>query len=270
MSGTSISPTTILGDRGVRFAEFVRGILNRATLKPQTLQILLTEESLRTYGVAFTHISADPENNYEYLEFLGDSILNTAIVWYMSRRFSDLQGPRAVKYLARLKINLTSKKTFSLKAVLSNRKTMNVEQYQRSLAYADNVVNVTYMPGFRNVTVQNMYVFRSGRFAEYQMFHDYAIFFATWPGGFKSFIRELGKGRITIKLVGVSEKKAVMNMYPPEVCRILRKCKHSRSLYRGSHLWYKTTDWSYVDMRIEFSMVDFRTCIATLAAHSFS
>lgn len=64
-------------------------------------------------GVVFTHSSVDKSRNYEYFEILGDATLNKCIVWYISKRFPELQCPEGVKIIARLKINLISKKTFS-------------------------------------------------------------------------------------------------------------------------------------------------------------
>ena len=65
------------------------------------------------YSQAFTHPTADENNNYEPLDFLGDSIVNCVIVWYLSRRFPQLNCQDGVKILARLKINLVSKKVFA-------------------------------------------------------------------------------------------------------------------------------------------------------------
>lgn len=103
----------IPGHRGPKFIQLLNSILSRSNLKQDVIQTLLDEEGLRLYDLAFTHISANSENNLEYLEFLGDSIVNCCIVWYLSRRFEHLQGSKAVKIFARLKINLVSKKSFS-------------------------------------------------------------------------------------------------------------------------------------------------------------
>ena len=64
------------------------------------------------YTQAYTHPSVDPENNYESLEILGDSVINQCIVWYLYRRFPKLNHPLGVKVIARLKINLVSKQQF--------------------------------------------------------------------------------------------------------------------------------------------------------------
>jgi len=55
----------------------------------------------------------DKQRNYEWFEIMGDSTLNKCIVWYVSRRFPILQNAEGVKVIARLKINMVSKKKFS-------------------------------------------------------------------------------------------------------------------------------------------------------------
>ena len=101
------------GVRGHEFTELIRKILNKGNLKKKYIDILTDEESMVVYSQAFTHSTANPVNNYEFFELLGDSIVNTAIVWYLSRRFPQLNCPTGVKVVARLKINLVSKKQLS-------------------------------------------------------------------------------------------------------------------------------------------------------------
>lgn len=101
------------GIRGDQFKNMLRTILKRGALADGMIDQLLDDEGIKMYSTAFTHPTADTQNNYEYMEFLGDSMVNTAIVWYISRRFRHLQGVNGVKVLARLKINLVSKKSFA-------------------------------------------------------------------------------------------------------------------------------------------------------------
>jgi dsRNA-specific ribonuclease len=101
------------GIRGDSFKNLLTTILKRGKLSDNVIEKLLDEESMKLYDIAFTHPSVDNEFNYEYLEFLGDGVINTAIVWYLSKRFSNLKGSKGVKVLARLKINLVSKKSFA-------------------------------------------------------------------------------------------------------------------------------------------------------------
>lgn len=101
------------GIRGPRFSYFLSQVLSLSNLKPEYMNVLLDKEGLELYDRAFTHKTADDVNNYEYLEFLGDTTLNKSIAWYLSRRFPELNCSSGVKVLTRLKINLISKKSFA-------------------------------------------------------------------------------------------------------------------------------------------------------------
>ena len=101
------------GDRGENFVRLLVGLLKRAKLKSKLIEKLLDEEGMEVYSRAFTHKTVNEEDNYEFLELLGDSTVNKAVVWYLSRRFPNLNCPDGVKVIARLKINLVSKKTFA-------------------------------------------------------------------------------------------------------------------------------------------------------------
>jgi len=91
----------------------VRSIVSMSGLKQKYVDMLCSEDSMRIYRQAFTHSTVDPVNNYEWLEILGDATLNKIIVWYISRRFPILQNADGVKVIARLKINMVSKKKFA-------------------------------------------------------------------------------------------------------------------------------------------------------------
>jgi len=100
------------GDRGINFENMIRSILKKGKLKDEYIDRII-KNGMPLYSQAFTHPKADEDNNYEPLEFLGDSIVNCVIVWYLSRRFPQLNCKEGVKILARLKINLVSKKVFA-------------------------------------------------------------------------------------------------------------------------------------------------------------
>ena len=100
------------GDRGINFEDMIRSILKKGKLKEEYID-RITTNGKELYSQAFTHPTANPDNNYEPLELLGDSIVNCCIVWYLSRRFPQLNCQDGVKIIARLKINLVSKKIFA-------------------------------------------------------------------------------------------------------------------------------------------------------------
>jgi len=102
------------GDRGLPFKHFIIDILKRSRLKQKYIDQLVSDQNIKTYYDAFTHISIDSDRNYEYLEILGDVTCNKCIVWYIKDRFPQLQNSEGVKVIARLRINLVSKKNFAI------------------------------------------------------------------------------------------------------------------------------------------------------------
>lgn len=101
------------GIRGERFKQLINSILIRGKISKKYMDILLSEESMKLYSVAFTAESADKDNNYEMYEQLGDVSAGKFIVNYMYKRFPQLQCAKSVKIIARLKINFGSRMTFS-------------------------------------------------------------------------------------------------------------------------------------------------------------
>ena len=74
--------------------------------------MIFGDGGLDMYSTAFTHPTIDEENNYEFYEMMGDATANCCIVWYINRCFPQLHCPGGVKMIARLKINLVSKRQF--------------------------------------------------------------------------------------------------------------------------------------------------------------
>ncbi|QHR78497.1 RNase III [Lymphocystis disease virus 4] len=62
---------------------------------------------------AFTPPSVDPITNYESLEILGDGVAAYFLPMYFYKSFPQLQNPKGVKAIARLKINYASRRSFS-------------------------------------------------------------------------------------------------------------------------------------------------------------
>jgi dsRNA-specific ribonuclease len=112
-----ISPSEkIYGLRGAVFQSFVQGLLKKSGLKKKYVEAMTDPTGMALYSRAFTHQSIHPEQNYEFLEILGDVTCNKIVVWYIKDRFPVLQNTAGVKVIARLRINLVSKKNFSLLA----------------------------------------------------------------------------------------------------------------------------------------------------------
>ena len=74
---------------------------------------------MASFSQIFTHDSADRDNNYQAFEFLGDGSWNYCVCKYLPRRLGEeYMCMDGVRVLARLKIDLVSKKTLSWGAEL--------------------------------------------------------------------------------------------------------------------------------------------------------
>ena len=91
----------------------IRSFLTRGKLKGEYISELMTPDAMQVWDSVFTSLAANPENNSEIYEFLGDGSINNAIVFYLLRRFPQLKCAKGVKVLARLKINMVSREYFS-------------------------------------------------------------------------------------------------------------------------------------------------------------
>lgn len=100
------------GSRGDDFKCLIQGLLEMGKLKKHYIDVLLNDENMNMYSKAFTHRSANPDENYEYLEFLGDATLKKSIPWYLNERFPFLRCAKGVKIITRAKINLEQKDSF--------------------------------------------------------------------------------------------------------------------------------------------------------------
>jgi dsRNA-specific ribonuclease len=105
--------TVLMGLRDESFKAMLINIFKMGKISPKYFDILTNENSMREYEKVFTSSGADPKNNYQVYEILGDSTANKCIVWYFYRRFPQLHCPDGVKVIARLKINYVGKKEFA-------------------------------------------------------------------------------------------------------------------------------------------------------------
>lgn len=100
--------------RDETFKMFINNILkDYANISEKNRDEILDKDGLSVYYTAFTSPSFNSENNYEFLETLGDSTLNKAIMWYLSRRFPFINTTDGIDILTRLKIKFIQKKSFA-------------------------------------------------------------------------------------------------------------------------------------------------------------
>ena len=102
-----------IGSRKQDFKKLIEKLLKIGGMNKNSIENLLDDESMEVYSQVFTHPSVNEELNYEAYELAGDVTLNKAIVWYFLRRFPQLNCPKGVKVITRLKIRYVSKKAFS-------------------------------------------------------------------------------------------------------------------------------------------------------------
>ena len=102
----------IQGVRGEEFKKFISRVLKRSRMQSNSIHSILDEHGMELFNTAFTHKTANEHDNYEYLELMGDGLVNTCIVWYINDKFPQLRHPEYVQIVARLKINLISKRSF--------------------------------------------------------------------------------------------------------------------------------------------------------------
>jgi len=72
--------------------EFIRHLLRIANIRGHYVELFTDEESMIYFKKAFTHRSADENNNYEILEFIGDGILKAILSMYIPERFIELSA----------------------------------------------------------------------------------------------------------------------------------------------------------------------------------
>jgi dsRNA-specific ribonuclease len=86
---------------------YIISLLERANLKKERINRIVSRGNMELFVTAFTHSSYDPFNNYEFFEFIGDTIINQFVSSYIISRFPNL---RDVGVLTRIKHTLVSNK----------------------------------------------------------------------------------------------------------------------------------------------------------------
>ena len=101
------------GPRDDSFRNLISGLLHRSGMKKTYIEHLLGDEGMALYNTAFTAASANPVDNYEFLEQIGDMTANQFIVNYTYHKYPQLQTPQGVKIVARVRINHGSREKFA-------------------------------------------------------------------------------------------------------------------------------------------------------------
>jgi dsRNA-specific ribonuclease len=104
---------TYLAPRDDRFKGLVSEILSKGNIEKKYTDILTSSKNLAVFHKVFTDSSIDGSNNYEFFEFLGDEVVNKAIVWYLPKRFDFLRGAKGANIIPRLRISLGSRENLA-------------------------------------------------------------------------------------------------------------------------------------------------------------
>lgn len=101
----------------LQFKRLISTILQKyGKLSAKSVDKYTSADNLKQFMDACTHWSYDLQNNYEFYEILGDSTLNTVIVWYYVRIFPELQKmnkDRATYLMSKLKQKGIQKEQFA-------------------------------------------------------------------------------------------------------------------------------------------------------------
>lgn len=101
------------GVRDESFKKMLVKALELSELSESERYDLLDDNALKQYSMAFTTSTIDPLNNYEFVEILGDGTVNKIVLWYMTRRFPQINCGEAVDILTKLKIKYVQSNTLS-------------------------------------------------------------------------------------------------------------------------------------------------------------
>jgi dsRNA-specific ribonuclease len=101
------------GSRDESFKKMLIEALELSELSEPERFDLLDDIALKQYSMAFTTSSINPLNNYEFVEILGDGTVNKIVLWYMTRRFPQINCGEAVDILTKLKIKYVQSNTLS-------------------------------------------------------------------------------------------------------------------------------------------------------------
>jgi dsRNA-specific ribonuclease len=101
------------GPRDETFKELLDNILKTGDVSKKHRDEILNKEGLEYYSLAFTHATFDSQNNYEFLETLGDITLSKCVIWYISKKFPQINVPDGKDILTRLKNKIIQSKSYA-------------------------------------------------------------------------------------------------------------------------------------------------------------
>jgi hypothetical protein len=159
----------------MQLVTFLKNFIKRGDVSDEWCEKLTEGPCLDVFKIAVTHESANPVNNYEQLEFFGDTILNQAIVWWIKSRHPKivnlewltkikhlLISTRFVRRIGALleldKVIVYNKNVFSVASLDSHEFSKMVEDVVEALlgAVCENFINLGFEHGVGVQVCQNI------------------------------------------------------------------------------------------------------------------
>lgn len=103
--------TLYYGKRDHTFISLLENVIKIGSSKMAT-SLLSNRDAVKMFSEAFTHETVS-KNNYEFYETLGDVTLNKCVLWYISRRFPQINCPAGSDILTKLKIKTIKSESFA-------------------------------------------------------------------------------------------------------------------------------------------------------------
>ena len=92
-------------EKSSTFQDFVKGLLKgHSGLNAETVNILTDKTGLPVFIRSFTSKTASPFDNYEQLEFIGDTIMNDAVALFIFNKYKNY----TVEWLSYIKNSILS------------------------------------------------------------------------------------------------------------------------------------------------------------------
>lgn len=125
------------------FKEFIISFLRRGGLTEKRIEEFTDEKSMRQFRTAFTHKTYGSKDNYELAEFLGDTVGNSCIAFYLKKRFPELNNRGSFitrlkqKYISKSELFLIAKREGFLKHILYGHVMENIVRSQNPDKHKD-------------------------------------------------------------------------------------------------------------------------------------
>jgi dsRNA-specific ribonuclease len=97
-----------------KIVEFIKKIAEIGRFKEKYLNIMLRDENIKYYCIAFTHKTYNKNVNYEIFEQLGDLSINKFLVWHAYRKFPQINFSDGHAIAARIRITFGSNEKLNI------------------------------------------------------------------------------------------------------------------------------------------------------------